>query len=79
MTWCCLLTRCPFQWKVDIEEILEIAALDSDQWVSMLAEVMKTFPATGNFNTEIGNVEENRKIFGDLIQELQKLGKSLCL
>ncbi|KAF0290733.1 Negative elongation factor A [Amphibalanus amphitrite] len=61
------------EWKVDIEEILEIAALDSDQWVSMLAEVMKTFPATGNFNTEIGNVEENRKIFGDLIQELQKL------
>lgn len=69
-----MLTFC-LQWKLDIEEILEIAALDSDQWVSMLAEVMRTFPETGNLNTEIGKVEENKKIFGDLIGELKRLGK----
>ncbi|XP_037076622.1 negative elongation factor A-like isoform X2 [Pollicipes pollicipes] len=63
------------EWKVDIEEILEIAALDSDQWVSMLAEVMRTFPATGNLNTDIGKMEENKKIFGDLIAELKRLVK----
>ncbi|CAG2061796.1 unnamed protein product, partial [Timema podura] len=60
-------------WQVELEEILEVAQLDSEQWVSMLAEGMKTLPATGSLNTEIGDVDENRRIFSDLVNDLRKL------
>ena len=49
------------------------AARDSDQWVSMLAEMMRTFPATGNLGTDITQGEENRKIFVDLVEDLKEL------
>nr|CAD7432401.1 unnamed protein product [Timema monikensis] len=61
------------EWQVELEEILEVAQLDSEQWVSMLAEGMKTLPATGSLNTEIGDVDENRRIFSDLVNDLRKL------
>lgn len=64
------------QWRAELEEILEVAQMDSEQWVSMLAELMKTYPSTGNLNLEIGEVEENRRIFTDLITDLRKLGAS---
>jgi negative elongation factor A len=60
---------------VELEEILEVAQVDSEQWVSMLAEVMKTFPATGSLNTDICEIDENRRIFSDLVNDLKKLGK----
>ena len=34
-------------WRAQLETILEVALRDSEPWVSMLAELMKTFPATG--------------------------------
>ena len=52
-----------------------MAIQDSDQWVSLLAEMMQTFPATGSLNTDIGKVEENQKIFADLIDELKGLSQ----
>jgi negative elongation factor A len=64
------------QWRAELEEILEVAQMDSEQWVSMLAELMKTYPSTGNLNLEIGEVEENKRIFTDLITDLRKLGAS---
>lgn len=63
------------QWKPELEEILEVALTDSDQWVSMLAEMMKTLPATGSLNTEVGEIDENRRIFTELVNDLRKLGK----
>jgi negative elongation factor A len=56
---------------------LEVAQVDSEQWVSMLAEMMKTLPSTGSLNTEIGDVDENRRIFSDLVNDLRKLGKTM--
>lgn len=63
------------QWHVELEEILEVAQVDSEQWVSMLAEIMKTFPSTGSLNTETMEYDENRRIFLDLVNDLRKLGK----
>ncbi|XP_046383628.1 negative elongation factor A [Ischnura elegans] len=66
------------EWKVELEEILEVALVDSDQWVSMLAEIIKTFPATGSLNTDISEVDENRRIFSDLVNDLKKLVRKHC-
>lgn len=59
---------------MELEEILEVAQVDSDQWVSMLSETMKTLPASGSLNPEIGEMEDNRRIFSDLVNDLRKLG-----
>ncbi|KAG8269241.1 hypothetical protein J6590_004538 [Homalodisca vitripennis] len=60
-------------WRVELEEILEVAQVDSEQWVSMLAEMMRTIPSTGSFNDEISENDENRRIFSDLVNDLRKL------
>lgn len=49
--------------------------MDSEPWVSMLAEIMKTLPSSGSLNSDIRDVEENKRIFSDLVNDLKKLGK----
>lgn len=66
------LTFVSFQWKTELDEVIEVAALDSELWVSMIAETIKTFPATGSLNTEISDYEETRPIFTDMVNELRK-------
>jgi len=61
------------QWKAELEEVIEVAGLDSELWVSMLAETMKTFPATSSLNTEISDYEDTRPIFIDMVNDLRKL------
>ncbi|XP_020286793.1 negative elongation factor A isoform X2 [Pseudomyrmex gracilis] len=63
------------EWRVELEEIIEVASLDSELWVSMLSEAMKTFPSTGSLNTDITDLDEHRSIFGDLVNDLRKLLK----
>ena len=36
-------------WKSQLDGILAVAKEDSEPWVCMLAELMKTFPETGKF------------------------------
>lgn len=60
------------QWKAELDEVIEVAALDSELWVSMIAETIKTFPATGSLNTEISDYEETRPIFIDMVNDLRK-------
>ncbi|XP_029831527.2 negative elongation factor A [Ixodes scapularis] len=60
------------EWKVELEEILEVASADSDQWVSMLAELLRSFPSTGTLNF---NIEENSGVFVDLCNDLRKFVK----
>lgn len=60
------------QWRVELEEIIEVASLDSELWVSMLSEALKTFPSTGSLNTDITDLDEHRPIFGDLVNDLRK-------
>lgn len=58
-----------------MDEILEVAALDPELWVSMLSESMKTLPASGSLNTEISDYDHNesRPIFNDMVMELKRL------
>ncbi|KAG6462433.1 hypothetical protein O3G_MSEX013263 [Manduca sexta] len=60
------------EWRNELEEIIEVAAVDSDLWVAMLAEVLKTFPSAGTLNTEIAQFDETRPIFSDMIGELRR-------
>ncbi|XP_023175631.2 negative elongation factor A [Drosophila hydei] len=61
------------EWKSELEEVIEVAGLDSELWVAMLAETMKTFPATSSLNTEISDYEDTRHIFTDMVNDLRKL------
>lgn len=61
------------EWKAELEEIIELAAFDSELWVSMIAETIKTFPRTGSLNTEITDYEETRPIFTDMVNDLRRL------
>ncbi|XP_011505173.1 PREDICTED: negative elongation factor A [Ceratosolen solmsi marchali] len=63
------------EWRIELEEIIEVACLDSELWVSMLSEAMKTFPSTGSLNTDISDLDEHRPIFGELVNDLRKLLK----
>lgn len=46
--------------------------MDSDQWVSMVGELLKVYPQTGTINFEI---TENSEVFNELIVDLKKLIK----
>lgn len=61
------------EWRTELEEIIEIAGLDTELWVSMIAETIKTFPSSGSLNTEISDYEETRPIFTDMVNDLRKL------
>lgn len=50
-----------------------MAVADSELWVAMLAEALKTYPSTGSLNTEISDLDEVRPIFTDLVTDLRKL------
>ncbi|GJQ75986.1 hypothetical protein Trydic_g18040 [Trypoxylus dichotomus] len=63
------------EWRIELEQIIDVALGDSELWVSMLAESLKTFPATGSLNTEISDLDEVRPIFTDLVNDLRKLVK----
>ena len=55
-----------------MEAILEVGLHDSEPWVSMLADLMRTFPSTGQLNAEVSAPDTNRKIYMDLLSELRK-------
>ena len=61
-----------FQWKVELEDILHLAADDTDQWVAMVADLLRTFPSTGSLNSDI---DDHHKFFHEHLQEIRKLGK----
>nr|CAG4637148.1 EOG090X08WB [Ceriodaphnia reticulata]SVE73036.1 EOG090X08WB [Ceriodaphnia reticulata] len=65
------------EWRAELDEILEVAVVDGDPWVAMVAEILKTYPATGALNMEICSAtdEYTRKIFNDLANDLRKLVK----
>lgn len=61
------------EWKSELEDIIELASSDSELWVSMIADTIKTFPKTGSLNTEISDYEETRPIFIDMVNDLRRL------
>ncbi|KAF2899133.1 hypothetical protein ILUMI_07042 [Ignelater luminosus] len=63
------------EWRVELEQILDVAVGDSELWVAMLGEALKTYPSQGSLNTEINDLDEVRPIFTDLVADLRKLVK----
>ncbi|KAK4875061.1 hypothetical protein RN001_011483 [Aquatica leii] len=63
------------EWRIELEQILDVAVGDSELWVAMLGEALKTYPSVGSLNTEIADLDEVRPIFTDLITDLRKLVK----
>ncbi|XP_065156101.1 negative elongation factor A-like [Atheta coriaria] len=61
------------EWRLDLEQIVEVAVGDSELWVSMIAEALKTYPATGSLNMEISDLDEVRPIFTNLVNDLRQL------
>lgn len=55
-----------------MDDILELALEDQDQWVSMVAELLKKYPRTRQINFDI---EHNSAVFTDLVGELKKILK----
>lgn len=55
-----------------MDEIIEVASSDGDQWVSMLAELLKNYPSDTSINWR---VDGNALFFSDLLIELKKIGK----
>lgn len=63
------------QWQNELEQIIDVAVTDSELWVSMLAEALRTYPSTGSLNTELADLDEVRPIFTDLVNDLRRLVK----
>lgn len=60
-----------YQWKLELEDILLTAAHDSEQWVSMVADILRPFPATGTLNL---GLDESNGVFAEVNADLNKVG-----
>jgi len=34
-------------WRTDLDKIISVAQMDSEPWVAMIGEILKTYPASG--------------------------------
>lgn len=64
----CLPSR---QMKGALTEIIQLATLDSDPWVLMVADILKSFPDTGSLNLDL---EEQNPNVQDILGELREKG-----
>ena len=62
-------------WRKELEDILDVAKEDSEPWVCMMAELLNTYPSTGQLNSDVQVPDTNRKIFTDLGADLKKVLK----
>lgn len=63
--------------KGALTEIIQLATLDSDPWVLMVADILKSFPDTGSLNLDL---EEQNPNVQDILGELREKGTSYtCL
>ncbi|CAB4057494.1 WHSC2 [Lepeophtheirus salmonis] len=65
-------------WKESLALILGEGKEDSEPWVCMLAEIMQTYPTTGQLNADISIPESNKRIFMDLLTDIRKALKKCC-
>ncbi|XP_074658987.1 negative elongation factor A-like [Tubulanus polymorphus] len=62
------------EWKADVEEIIDLAINDGDQWVSTVADILKSYASCGNINNEIN---ENNTAFHEVLVDLKKVVKKV--
>ncbi|XP_006874163.1 PREDICTED: negative elongation factor A [Chrysochloris asiatica] len=61
------------EMKAALTEIIQLATLDSDPWVLMVADILKSFPDTGSLNLDL---EEQNPNVQDILGELrEKVGE----
>ncbi|NXC18239.1 NELFA factor, partial [Corythaeola cristata] len=60
------------EMKGALTEIIQLATLDSDPWVLMVADILKSFPDTGSLNLDL---EEQNPNVQDILGELREKGK----
>ncbi|XP_004715165.1 negative elongation factor A isoform X1 [Echinops telfairi] len=61
------------EMKGALAEITQLAALDSDPWVLMVADILKSFPDTGSLNLDLE--EQNPNVQGILGELREKVGE----
>lgn len=70
--WCRLrCSSCLSQMKEALSEIIQLATVDSEPWVLMVADILKSFPETGSLNLDL---EEQNPNVQDILGELREKG-----
>lgn len=72
MGWPRTLACALWQMKGALTEIIQLATLDSDPWVLMVADILKSFPDTGSLNLDL---EEQNPNVQDILGELREKGR----
>ncbi|XP_015337366.2 negative elongation factor A [Marmota marmota marmota] len=71
--WTPFSEQSAFYMKEALMEIIQLATLDSDPWVLMVADILKSFPDTGSLNLDL---EEQNPNVQDILGELrEKVGE----
>lgn len=60
------------QMKEALSEIIQLATVDSEPWVLMVADILKSFPETGSLNLDL---EEQNPNVQDILGELREKGR----
>lgn len=58
--------------KDALSEIIQLATVDSEPWVLMVADILKSFPETGSLNLDL---EEQNPNVQDILGELREKGQ----
>ncbi len=64
------------QMKEALSEIIQLATVDSEPWVLMVADILKSFPETGSLNLDL---EEQNPNVQDILGELREKGRKCVL
>ncbi|XP_067839040.1 negative elongation factor A [Heptranchias perlo] len=68
------------EMKSSLTEIVHLAAMDTDSWVQMVADILKTFPETGSLNLELEEHNQNlQEILGELREKVNECEASAML
>ncbi len=59
--------------KEALSEIIQLATVDTEPWVLMVADILKSFPETGSLNLDL---EEQNPNVQDILGELREKGLS---
>ncbi|XP_059779726.1 negative elongation factor A [Balaenoptera ricei] len=68
------------EMKGALTEIIQLATLDSDPWVLMVADILKSFPDTGSLNLDLEEQNPNvQDILGELREKVNECEASAML
>ncbi|XP_072262663.1 negative elongation factor A [Pyxicephalus adspersus] len=68
------------EMKMALTEIIQLATLDSDPWILMVADILKSFPDTGSLNLDLEEQNPNvQDILGELREKVTECEASAML